>query len=574
MTATLETPPTMTERPKASLLSRIRPARGLTNVVVLALLLAITYPLLRLVDIAFRSDGVISLGVFGEVLTSKDFLESLGATLAMVIPAAIIAVGLGILFAWSNSRTNASLGAVGQVLPLTTFVVPHLAVSSGWLLLGAPGVGLLKSRLEDIPIIGPLFPSIYGLPGMTFVMVLTMVPFVFIVLQSAFANLDPALEEASMTSGAGPLRTFFKVSVPSMRSAIAASALLAVVVGMGEYTIPLVLGTPAGVRTLSVLVLEYATASYPPKLAEAAVIGIVVLLVVAVMWLLYYRTTKSGRYSQIGGKSSARGIVKLGGWRYVVWAIIAFYFLCATLLPLAGLLVVSLQPYWNPSLDPSQWSFNNIQQVINSAGVSGAILNSLKFAAIGAASLTIIVMFLTSANKVLRSRMASVGLAVVKIPAAVATVVLAVGILAAYFGPPFSLGGTQLILVGAYVMILLPHGSILGEAATAQVRQELVEASQVAGASWWRTQMRILLPLTASGFIAMFALVFALMTSEVSASRVLASPGTSVIGYTLVQVYNQSLFGTVAVLSLFVAVMNLIAVGGLLLLSRMAARRW
>lgn len=183
-------------------------------------------------------------------------------------------------------------------------------------------------------------------------------------------------------------------------------------------------------------------------------------------------------------------------------------------------------------------------------------------------------MFLTSAAKVAKDPVAQIGLSVVKVPSAIASVVLALGLLLAFFGPPFSLGNTSFLLIGAYLLMFLPHASILGETATALIRQELIDASETSGASWFYTHRCILAPLTAPAFLALIALVFSMMSSEVNASRIIAGPGIVVAGYTVVQVYEVGKIGQVAMLCLALTVLNFIMISCLMGLGRLVRQRW
>lgn len=553
----------------AILLRRLR-RLGVTAVVVL-LAFTIFYPLLRLVLLALSPVADETTTPLVNVFTSDDFWHGLLTSAIVVIPASLIAVVLGAVISWANSRTDASLGAFGLLIPYTSFVIPHVAIASGWAMLAAPDVGLLAR----VPLLGPLIPNIYSTAGVTFVMSLTLVPYAFLILSNAFANLDPALEEASLTSGAGNMRTLTRVSLPALLPSLGGAWLLAIIVGLGEYAVPLIVGTPAKVDTLSIVVLRLITASYPPRLGEGAVIGLVLLVLTAIIWVVYFRVSRLGRISQIGGKATAQGVMRLGRWRWVPRGITLLFFLLGTVLPVIALLLVSFQPYWGAPIDFATMTLQNFQRVFASSELWPAIRNSAVFAAIGALVVTVIIAFLTSAAKIVRTRSADIGLSIVKIPSAIANLVLAIGILIAFFGPPFNLGGTVALLVGTYVVLFLPHASILGESATGQVRQELIEASETYGGRWWRTQRRILGPLTLPAFLGLYALTFALMAGETSASRILARPGTEVAGFVMLQVYDRGLgLGVLAVLASLLAVLNLAVVGGLALLARWLRSRW
>jgi iron(III) transport system permease protein len=552
---------------------RVRPGSLLIGVLVLVLAFAVLFPLIRLLGVAFFPGGHPTLSALTGILTADWFLPALKNTAVMVGVATVLAVLIGAFLAWVNNRTNATMGWFGQLLPLTPIVIPQMAIATGWVVLSEPQVGLLSTRLHKIPLL-KLIPSIYSLSGLVFVMTLTLVPYVFLVLQTAFRNLDPALEEASLASGAGRLRTLFRVSIPALRNAVGGAALLAVVMGLAEYAVPLIVGTPGKLDTISVHTVQFVTAAYPPQLGQGAVMGLLMLVVTGTVWVMYFRVAGGGHFAQIGGRSAQASVMKLGWAKWPARLFMIFFFLCASVLPLIALVIVALQPYWSADVIPSQFSLANLHSVIDSPQLAPSITNSVKFAAVGALVAIVVVMFLTSATKVRANRSAQVGLAVIKIPAAVAHLVLGVGFLIAFFGRPFQLGGTAVLLVGAYIVVTLPQASILGEAATSQVQQDLVEASEVSGASWWRTHTRVLMPLTAAGFLAAYALVFAMMAGEASVSRILARPGTTVAGFSILQLYEGGSFGQVAVLALMLSIINFVVVGGLVLLGRATRRNW
>ena len=53
----------------------------------------------------------------------------------------------------------------------------------------------------------------------------------------------------------------------------------------------------------------------------------------------------------------------------------------------------------------------------------------------------------------------------VKLPAAISSIVIAVGFLLAFSGPPFNLNGSLLILLLAYLVLYMPQGSVAADAA-------------------------------------------------------------------------------------------------------------
>jgi molybdate transport system permease protein len=146
-------------------------------------------------------------------------LSSATLSVALIL---ISGVPLGYCLARVPGRTMAVLGFIVQ-LPLA---VPPLA--SGVLLLFLVGpyapLGLLGH--------GALTDSFTGIVlAETFV----AAPFLIIAARSAFASVDPVLEDVAATLGRGGLATFIKVSLPLAWPAIRAGLLLAWLRAFGEF---------------------------------------------------------------------------------------------------------------------------------------------------------------------------------------------------------------------------------------------------------------------------------------------------------------------------------------------------
>jgi putative spermidine/putrescine transport system permease protein len=75
--------------------------------------------------------------------------------------------------------------------------------------------------------------------GIVFAHTILATPFVVVVVVSALRRLDPALERAAMSLGAGPVRTFLRVTLPMLRPSILTAALLAFLTSFNEFIVTL-----------------------------------------------------------------------------------------------------------------------------------------------------------------------------------------------------------------------------------------------------------------------------------------------------------------------------------------------
>jgi iron(III) transport system permease protein len=158
--------------------------------------------------------------------------------------------------------------------------------------------------------------------------------------------------------------------------------------------------------------------------------------------------------------------------------------------------------------------------------------------------------------------------AMMKLPASISTIVLAIGFVIAFSGPPFNLNGTFLILLLAYLALYMPQASIAADAAAAQVGRELTEASRISGASGGRTLWKINLPLMIAGLAAGWALLFVRMISDLTASAILAGTSNTVVGFRILEVYLGGSFAGLAALSTMLTITSLMVIAPVLIFAK------
>jgi iron(III) transport system permease protein len=114
----------------------------------------------------------------------------------------------------------------------------------------------------------------------------------------------------------------------------------------------------------------------------------------------------------------------------------------------------------------------------------------------------------------------------------------------------------------------LPQATRAASSAASQVGRELAEASQVCGASPVRTLVRVLLPLMLPGLVAGWVILFVLMVQEVTASALLASTRTPVVGFVILDLWENGTFPQLAALAVIMTVISSVIVLTALRLTR------
>src|SRR4051794_40836811 len=218
-----------------------------TALVLVLLAFLVIYPVAMLLLGALTStnpvvDGFgvfdLSLKNFVQVLLSPNVQEATLNTLVTCFFGTLIAVVIGVGFAWIVARTDTPCKALIEMAGMMPLFIPPLVGAVGWSILGSPTTGILNTVFKDLG--WDLRVNFYGMPGIIAVFGMYYAPYVYLFVVSALKNMDPALEEAAQISGVGPFRTMLTITFPLIAPAILSGMLLAFVVMLGIYGIPAV----------------------------------------------------------------------------------------------------------------------------------------------------------------------------------------------------------------------------------------------------------------------------------------------------------------------------------------------
>lgn len=113
------------------------------------------------------------------------------------------------------------------------------------------------------------------------------VSYVAIVVRARLAGIDPALEEAAMDLGAGPVGTFARVTLPLIAPGIVAAGLLVFIVSLDDYVVTSLVAGP-GSTTLPLKVYSMLRVEVTPEVNAVCTVmlAFTVVLIAASQWLL------------------------------------------------------------------------------------------------------------------------------------------------------------------------------------------------------------------------------------------------------------------------------------------------
>jgi len=556
---------------------RFRPSwPGGATLLVLALVLVLAgIPIWSILENAFRNGTPYAPGGFTfdhviQFFTGSIYQAALLNTAIVALVSLVVAVPLGFLLAWLAARTDVPgrrLMQIGNVVP---YLFPTFLGAIGWAYLAQPRTGLLNVVLGFINAPnGPFDVNSQG--GIGVVMGIFLAPITYLICSGALSSMNGQLEEAGHVFGFSQAKTLFRITIPMMRPAIVASAVLTVALSLEDFGVPQILGTPAHISVLMTQV--YAQQVYSsPSFGPSGVIALLMLIVAALLGAYYRRSTRqSARYATITGKATRPTVLHLGVWRYpalIAWIV---YFLISCVLPFGTLLYISLRPF--PGLGLALTTAN-YTTVLGDPTVQRSIGNSLLYSTIGA--VVAVLLGLGISVIVLRRRPTLITRAldtIAVVPLTIPGVILGLSLVDFWSGSSLPVYGTVLMVIIIMVTRYFPLGQRTIMSSFTQLSGDLESAANVAGAPPLKAFAQITLPLIRNSLLAAFMLVWVLMFREIAAVLFVNSYGHELLSVMVLQDWSQGQFTWAAALAMVEAVVALLGLGLFALLSRGLTQR-
>lgn len=536
-----------TLHPTPAIRSPFRERISLPVLVLSGILLALILPPLIFLLVASvhttNFDGSFdqfTLKFFGELLGSRYFLRSLGNTAIYSIGAAVVGISLGTALAVIVERTNAPARQLAFLGAVISLAIPHVLYVVAWLLiLGRSGpLNALWQYLAGDTASGF---DVYSLGGMIFIEGVSFVPLTFLLMSSVLRGTDAAFEEASMMSGAGPVATFWKITLKMGMPGVLALLLMSFIRAFESFEVPAIVGLAGGIEVLTTSIYQNSRATTPPNFGEAGAYSVFLLVFLAIMLFFYSRLSRHAhRYQTITGKGYRPRTIDLGPWRYLGTLMLVAILLLVIGLPLMIILFVSLQPYYSSiSLDSlSRFTFKNYASVLAPGFFRETLANTLILGT-ATASIVVPITALCAWMAVRRKPGAWFLDQIATAPMVFPSIVMGVAFLNVFVNMPWGIYGTLFSVILASSVGYLPYGMRYAYSGVLQIHTDLEEASTASGASQAQTFLRIVFPLLATSMISCWLFVFLLSVRAMSLPLMLVGPGNSLVAVSLFDLWQN-----------------------------------
>lgn len=463
---------------------------GLLLVSAIIALLVLT-PLIWLFWEAAQVDPTRALSLTVSWETASILSTSIGLMVAVTVCSLILGVPLAVL----TVRTDLPYRRFWTLLIALPLVIPSYI--GAFAFVGAFGPNGEISSLFGVPM-----PRIDGFLGATLIITLYTYPYIFLTTRAGLISMDGSLADAARALNASRTEAFRRVTLPQIRPAIAAGALLTALYAISDF------GTPAfmGLRVFtSAIYWEFTGFSQE----YAALLALQLIAVVAIILVI---EAGIGRGEDTGGTTRDGSQIRLGAWRWPAMGAISTLAIVTLVVPVAifARWLGQGQPGEISSLEFS-WTF---------------AYNSVRFAAAAAlvACLVAIPVAYASARTDsvfarLFERATYVGFAVPGIVIGLALVFLGLQMFPSYYRE--GLGGIA-VLIFAYVVRFLPQAVGTVRSSVLQVDDQHIEAARTLDAGRLAAFRRVTLPLITPGLVAGAVLVFLTTMKELPITLLLA----------------------------------------------------
>jgi iron(III) transport system permease protein len=438
-------------------------------------------PLMYVVDATLAMDS----GELRRLLLRDRVTELLGNTAALLVGTVALTLVIGVVAALVVVRTDLPWKPLWHAVLAAPLAVPAFVNSYGWV---------------------SLTHAVQSYAGAVLVVSLSYYPLVYLPVVGALAGLDAGPEEVAMSLGRSRLRTLLTVVLPRLLPAVLGGALLVALHVLAEFGALQMLAY----QTFTTAIYGQYRSAFASEggtvLAGVLVACCLLLLVVEMMLRGRRRLSRSGR-----GTGRPAEPVGLGRARVPLLAALVGFAAVSLGVPLAAL---------------TRWTVVGSSTEFPLEELGRALGSTLGLAAAGAALTTVLA--LAPAWLAVRTR-GPVGLFLERctyVANAMPGIVVALALV--YFSIRLVPDWYQTVpvLVAAYAMLFLPRAVVSVRGSLESSPPVLEEVSRSLGQSGWATLRRVTLPLVSPGLGAAIALCFLAVSTELTATLILAPTGT------------------------------------------------
>lgn len=538
--------------------------RGLANLILLALcaLFAafLVAPLATLAVQAFAApDGQGPLANFATYFRTPGLAHSLVDTAWLAVVVAALVLPMAFVVAFTLERTLVPLKGPLAVVASAPLLIPSLLPALALVYLFGRQ-GLLR------PFLGG---DIYGAQGVVIADVIAAFPHVLVILRTALGAADGRLYEQAEILGAGPWRTFWRVTLPGARHGLVSAAVVVFAMVIADVGAPKVVGGDFDVIALDIYKQVLGQQNF-----QLGSVAALILLAPSVVAMVVERVAAHRQAALISSRSTPYA-PRPDGCRDAVFGGLSAVIALCILAVFAVCQFAALVRLWPYDLTPSlnQYDLDRVDGGGWSA-LTDSVALALATAALGSglAFLGAYVAERTPAGAWLRQAYAALAL----LPAATPGLALGLAYVLCFNDPANPLHGLYGgfgILVAIAVVHLFTVAHLTSVSAVGALDREFESAGEVLGRGRWSVFAPVVAAMSLPTLIEVFVYLFVNAMTTVSAVVFVYPPAFKLASVAVLNMDDAGDVAPAAAMGMLIVYVNVAARGLGVLLREAAGRR-
>ena len=541
------------------------PYNVIVLITIILLLYLIVVPLFEMIKTTFTmaqrdsaragvETGAFTLYYWQRLLASKLrgklLFQPLLNSLLVGFAVSFFAILLGSVLAWLMVRTDLPCKGFFSLAVIIPYMIPSWAKAQAWLtMFKTERIGGTPGFMTSLGISTPEWLA-YGPVAIIIVLTLHYYAYAYLLVSAALNSINSELEEMGEIQGAGKARILKNITLPLVLPAMLSAIILTFSKAIGTFGVINYLGSKVNFVTLS---SQLYSNNKSQNTQTAFAMAIIMIAIASLSVFINQKLIGSRKsYATIGGKGGRSTLLRLGGAKPIITALLFVFFAIGIILPIVILIIDSFM------LQEGNYSLSNfttyywigdgsnkdimegVPGIFRNSQFINALINSLKLTFVNGIFGTLFGQMIGYICAKGRGKFhGKLVEQLVFIPYLIPSIAFG-GIYLSMFSTPKTLFGVTLVpsLYGTFALLTLtsvvkhlPFASRAGTSNMLQIGAELEEAAEIDGAGFFKRFVRIVFPLSKGGFISGFMLIFVSIMKELDLIVLLMTPKTSTLPY-------------------------------------------
>jgi len=178
---------------------------------------------------------------FHEIFSDSYFLEVFLRTLRIAVLVTLGSILIGVPEAYILNRMSPAWRGICLLAIIGPLLVSVVARTLGWaLLLGSNG--LVNRGLMALGLIGQPLEFMFTETGVVIALVHVLIPFMILAVWASLQRLDPQIENAALSLGAGRLTIWRRVILPQIAPGILSGSIIVFALAASAFASPAIIG--------------------------------------------------------------------------------------------------------------------------------------------------------------------------------------------------------------------------------------------------------------------------------------------------------------------------------------------